>query len=482
MRLRNIVPLSLFLGVIAPSLYPAPPKDSPRITDTVRVVQKTENGVAAVFSQAEGSLSMGSGSIIHPEGFILTNDHVIANRPGVVLLKGHKPLNYRIIGALPEKDLCLLRIDTDAPLTNIKLGRSNDLLTGEPILCAGNPGGRGVVYSRGIVSSPRFMLSAPNALVMYYFSNDTRDRFIQFDAASNGGNSGGPLLNILGEQIGVVARKKLDEENINFAIPIDRVRENLVELFAPEIRKGFETGITIDPLSPKTKINTVTKGSSAAKAGLKPGETIITLDGRPIGGPVDWMAQLLKHKPGDELKLEAKSGHRKRETVLKLAPYKEPVVVVLKDPKPGLHFKLCLGNFVKVPDFETEKVVKWGIARKLDILAMAEPKNDNFAIQLEGYLKIPKDGIYRLILNSDDGSRLYIGKESMIDNDGPHPAQDVGRLLRLRKGFLPVRIDYFEATGDASLGVFIQNGPGERESADKLFFHESESKPNEAPK
>jgi hypothetical protein len=318
--------------------------------------------------------------------------------------------------------------------------------------------------------------------VMYYFSNDTRDRFIQFDAASNGGNSGGPLLNILGEQIGVVARKKLDEENINFAIPIDRVRENLVELFAPEIRKGFETGITIDPLSPKTKINTVTKGSSAAKAGLKPGETIITLDGRPIGGPVDWMAQLLKHKPGDELKLGAKSGHRKRETVLKLAPYNEPEVVVLKNPKPGLHFKLCLGNFVKVPDFEKEKIVKWGIARRLDILAMAEPKNDNFAIQLEGYLKIPKDGIYRLILNSDDGSRLYIGQESMIDNDGPHPAQDVGRLLRLRKGFLPVRIDYFEATGDASLGVFIQNGPGERESADKLFFHESESKSNEAPK
>ena len=482
MRLWNIAPLPLFLGVIVPCVHAAPAKDSPRINDTVRVVQKTESGVAAVFSQAEESLSMGSGSVIHPEGFILTNDHVIANRPGVVLLKGHKPLNYHIIGALPEKDLCLLRIDTDERLTHIRLGRSNDLLTGEPILCAGNPGGRGVVYSRGIVSSPRFMLSAPNALVMYYFSNDTRDRFIQFDAASNGGNSGGPLINILGEQIGVVARKKLDEENINFAIPVDRVRENLIELFAPEIRKGFNTGITIDPLSEKTSIDTVAKGSPAAKAGLRPGDTIITLGGRPVGGPVDWMAQLLKHKPGDKLKLGTRSGARKRETILRLAPYNAPEVVDLEAPKPGLHFKLCLGSFIKVPDFGKEKIVKWGIARKLDIMAMAEPKTDNFSIQLEGFLKIPRDGIYRLILNSDDGSRLYIGKESIIDNDGPHPAQDVGRLLRLRKGFLPVRIDYFEATGDESLGLFIEDGAGKRESAENLFFHQSEAKPNEAKK
>ena len=115
-------------------------------------------------------------------------------------------------------------------------------------------------------------------------------------------------------------------------------------------------------------------------------------------------------------------------------------------------------------------------------MAMAKPKNDNFSIQLEGFLKIPRDGIYRLILNSDDGSRLYIGKESIIDNDGPHPAQDVGRLLRLRKGFLPVRIDYFEATGDESLGLFIEDGAGKRESAENLFFHQSEPKPNEAKK
>ncbi|SVE56649.1 uncharacterized protein METZ01_LOCUS509503, partial [marine metagenome] len=79
MRLRIIAILPLFLEAVAPWMPAAPAKDSPRITDTVRVVQETEPGVAAVFSQMEGSLSMGSGSVIHPEGYILTNEHVIAN-------------------------------------------------------------------------------------------------------------------------------------------------------------------------------------------------------------------------------------------------------------------------------------------------------------------------------------------------------------------------------------------------------------------
>ena len=111
------------------------------------------------------------------------------------------------------------------------------------------------------------------------------------------------------------------------------------------------------------------------------------------------------------------------------------------------------------------------MARSLDVLAMAAPKADDFAIKLEGFLKIPEDGVYRLILNSDDGSVLRIGREVIVDNDGPHPAQDVGALLRLKKGFLPIRIDYFELSGDAELNLFIENSSGQRSDAAPLFFH-----------
>ena len=122
---------------------------------------------------------------------------------------------------------------------------------------------------------------------------------------------------------------------------------------------------------------------------------------------------------------------------------------------------------------EKQKVVKTGVARKLGVLAMGAPKTDGFAIKFEGTLKIPVDGVYRLILNSDDGSILRTGTEILVDNDGPHPAQDVGRLLRLKKGYLPIRIDYFEATGDAELNLYIENSSGQRSDAAPLFFHEA---------
>ncbi|MFP6900384.1 MAG: trypsin-like peptidase domain-containing protein, partial [Opitutales bacterium] len=368
-------------------------------------------------------------------------------------------------------DLCLLRVNAPKAIKPIRLGRSDDLVTGEPILCAGNPGGRGIVYSSGIISSPNFMLTAPNALVVHYLRHDVRDRFIQFDAASNQGNSGGPLINALGEQIGVVSNKSPSEENINFAIPIDRVRQSLVELFSPEIRKGFETGITIDPLSRKVKVADLAENGPAAKAGLKVGEVILAIDGKPLQGPVDWMAALLEREVGDELKLTLASGKEEREAKLKLAPYKEPETVELKNPKAGLRFKVCFGSFVKAPDMSKEEVVKEGIARALDIVGMADPKTDDYAISLEGFLKIPEDGIYRLILNSDDGGLLRIGDQLVIDNDGLHPAQDVGRLFRFRKGFLPIRIDYFEATGDAVLSFEVEFSSGERQPAAPLFFH-----------
>ncbi len=472
--MRPVHTVAPALLVVAAVCFADPPENSPRVTDTVRIVRKTEPAVAAVFSQAEGRLSMGSGSVVHKDGYVLTNDHVVAGMGGVVLLKDHQlPLEYEIIGRMPEKDLCLLKIGVAKPLDSLRLGRSNDLMTGEPVLCAGNPGGRGVVYSSGIVSSPNFILTAPNALVMRYFSGDVRDRFIQFDAASNLGNSGGPLINALGEQIGVVSNKNPDEENINFAIPIDRVRENLNELFAPEVRRGIFTGITLDPLSQKAEILGVANKSPAGKLGLRPGDVLKSVNGKPLGSCLDWFAHLLGQKVGNVQKLSVSQGKKTKEVSLKLPEYPTPPTMEIKNPEPGLLFAVCHGAFEKAPAMEKQKVVKTGVARALDVLAMGAPKTDGFAIKLEGALKIPANGVYRLILNSDDGSILRTGEKILVDNDGPHPARDVGTLLRLQKGFLPIRIDYFEATGDAELNLFIENSSGRRSDAAPLFFHEN---------
>ena len=364
--------------VLVSSILPAaPPENSPRVTPIVRTVIKTEPAVAAVFSQGEGRLSMGSGSVIHKDGYVLTNDHVVAGLPGIVLLRDHEPLNYEIVGRMPEKDLCLLRVRSPKPFSSIALGRSHDLMTGEPILCAGNPGGRGIVYSSGIVSSPNFILTAPNALVMRYFSSDVRDRYVQFDAASNQGNSGGPLINALGEQVAVVSNKSQDEENINFAIPIDRVRENLDELFAPEVRKGFSTGLILASLANKAEVAQVIKGSPATKLDLLPRDLILRVDGKPINQQLDWLATLLGHKAEDELKLTVSRGKKKHQVILKLGAYPTPPTAKVKNPKPGLLFQVCHGRFDSAPDLSEQTVVKKGIAKALDVLAMGAPKTDD---------------------------------------------------------------------------------------------------------
>ena len=471
MRLLQAIAAGVVLG--ATGVIPTPPDASPRVSTTVRIVRKTEPAVAAVFSQGDDHLNMGSGSVIHESGYVLTNDHVVRGLPGVTLLRDYKlPLEYEIVGRMPEKDLCLLKVQSPKPFAALKLGRSHDLMTGEPILCAGNPGGRGIVYSAGIVSSPSFILTAPNALVMRYFSGDVRDRFIQFDAASNQGNSGGPLINALGEQVGVVSNKNYAEENINFAIPIDRVRQNLNELFASEIRKGIFTGITLDPLAKKPKVIEVREGSPAAKLDIRPNDLLTSLYDKPLRNYLDWLAALLQQKKGDELNLTVSRSDKTRKLVLKLSAYPTPATAKLKNPKSGLLFQVCHGRFDKAPNFDHQKVIKKGIAKSLDVHAMAAPRTDDFAIKLEGFLKIPSDGVYRLILNSDDGSVLRIGKDVIVDNDGPHPAQDVGTLLRLKKGYQPIQVDYFEATGDAELSFFLEDASGKRESAEKFFFHE----------
>ena len=122
------------------------------------------------------------------------------------------------------------------------------------------------MFSQGIISSPAIMVNAPDALTMSYYAGDVRDRFIQFDAASNPGNSGGPVINAEGIQIGVVQGKNYKMENINFAIPVDRMRSMFHILIAAELRGNFYTGLNVDQVASKAIVVEVRADSPAAKA------------------------------------------------------------------------------------------------------------------------------------------------------------------------------------------------------------------------
>lgn len=431
--------------------------DSPRVTPVVKAIQQVEASVVAVFSQEkDGRLSSGSGSVIHEDGFILTADHVVRDLPGVVLLKGELPQRYRLVGRLPEKDLAVIQVTRPRKLTPIPLGRSDDLLTGEPILVGGNPGGRGIVFTSGIVSSPSFMVDAPSALVMSQFRNDVRDRYIQFDAASNQGNSGGPLVSIESRQIGVVSRKAIEQENISFAIPIDRVRRYFATIISPEERGGFLVGLELNALADAALITAVKPDSPAASAGLKSGDILVEADGKPLRHVVDWSLLLAFRKPGDELTIAFERDGERRTSHLVLGDYPLDKPSAKEGKIPGLQCAMYHGNFERLPDFSALSPVREAVTTEIQAEPFPEDRKDDYALLFRGFLDIPRTGVYRLVLASDDGGRLFLHDRLLIDNDGLHPAQEAGSLVRLAQGLHPVRIEYFEASGDAKLELRIE--------------------------
>ena len=174
---------------------------SERITKTVQIIKKSLPSVASIQTFKESgtpgvyNVQAGSASVIHESGYLSTNDHVISGIiQGNAILYGKAPLPFKTIARMSSEDLAIIKIETENPLEPIPIGRSNDLMLGEPILTIGNPGGLNHSVSTGIISGINRSTSTGAAFLPW---------MIQTSAAVSGGNSGGPLINALGEQIAV---------------------------------------------------------------------------------------------------------------------------------------------------------------------------------------------------------------------------------------------------------------------------------------
>ncbi|MFA7566913.1 MAG: trypsin-like peptidase domain-containing protein [Alkalispirochaeta sp.] len=323
--------------------------------DTIRVYEERNQAVVNINTETvaynwflepvpqEGS--SGSGSIIDPRGYVLTNYHVIqkANRVFVTLADGER-MDGTVVGVDPENDLAVVRFDPDGRrLETIPMGDSDMLRVGQKVLAIGNPFGLDRTLTTGIVSGLGRPLKARNDLVI-------RD-MIQTDASINPGNSGGPLLNSRGEMIGIntmIFSPSGGSVGIGFAVPVNTARRVVPDLMEfGSVRRGWIDIVPRQlfpqlvqyarlPVEKGLLISEVLPGGNAEKAGLKGGDpksavrygrTVIYLggdiltvvDGMKVASIANLYEALEDNRPGDTVVVEFMRGRRTMETSITLS-------------------------------------------------------------------------------------------------------------------------------------------------------------------
>jgi serine protease Do len=232
--------------------------------------------------------SLGSGFIINPEGYIITNDHVVRDAESIqVKLSDERVYNARVVGSDPKSDIAVIRIEAKEKLPTAVLGDSDKLLVGQWAVAIGNPFGLDRTVTVGVIS----------ATGRSNMGIETYENFIQTDASINPGNSGGPLLNVYGEVVGINTAIVAAGQGIGFAIPINMAKQIVSQLISKgNVTRGW-LGVSIQPVTAEVAqsfglkkaqgalVSDIMAGSPAERAGIRQGDIITSFDGKEIKDP-----------------------------------------------------------------------------------------------------------------------------------------------------------------------------------------------------
>ncbi len=266
----------------------------------------------------EGS---GSGVVVHADGYIVTNYHVVEGARSITVTFDGDPKRYpaELASFVRSEDLALLQIELPGgprPETGlvrprgfptVRMGTSADLMPGERVVAIGNPFGQTHTVSTGIISGLHRDVPIPDRGLHF-------QDLIQTDASINFGNSGGPLLNIRGELIGINSAVNSQAENIGFAIPVDRVREVLNDLLFPQARKIW-LGFELAPGEPLT-VGRVWADGPADLAGVCEGDQLTAFAGRTVSTGDEFLHATLELEPGEPVTVALETRGRGRQTLI----------------------------------------------------------------------------------------------------------------------------------------------------------------------
>ncbi len=276
---------------------------------------------------SEPQSGLGSGVIVSPEGYVLTNNHVIEGADEIeVVLSDRRRTRAQVIGTDPDTDLAVLRITLDR-LPVITWGKSEQLHVGDQVLAIGNPFGVGQTVTSGIVS----------ALGRSQLGINTFENFIQTDAAINPGNSGGALVDIHGNLMGIntaIYSRSGGSMGIGFAIPVQTARQVLEGLITEgTVTRGW-IGVEPQDLSPELAqnfglpqresvvITGVLQNGPAFRAGIQPGDALISVGPTPVTNVSELLGAVAALKPGEPVPFKLQRGSREIE--ISVTPAKRP--------------------------------------------------------------------------------------------------------------------------------------------------------------
>jgi len=301
----------------------------------------------------------GTGFIIDEQGHILTNHHVIegADRIMVRLTDG-RSLRAEPVGSDPDTDIALIKVESTRPLAVAPLGDSDTLRVGEWVVAIGNPLAYEHTVTVGVVS-----------FIGRKLFDNSLDRYIQTDAAINFGNSGGPLINARGEVIGINSAISSRASNIGFAVPINQASAILPQLRETgRVSRGY-IGVALRDLDPDLRrslgvsasngvlVQDVTPGSPAARAGVRPYDLIVAVDGKPVATNDPLIQLIASRAPGSSATLQILRDGRSVSVPVKLAerPPRDPRVPSSddEDPLPSRQRGDALGLSVRELDDES---------------------------------------------------------------------------------------------------------------------------------